>query len=329
METLETYLNGLFAAVPQTPSTAKAKQDLLDLMTDHYHEELAKGHSEATALGLVIGEFGDIDELLAALDVDPIPDTEPNDRPEMTDDDVDGYWAGTERFARLLGLGIALVIAAPGVAATLSIDSGALAALGFIAPVALGIGLIIATSMGYRTVSRAMRALASTPAIRARAAGQADAYSRPRTIGLVGGIMMCILSVVPPIAANTGAFEGAIGAGGLFLFVAIGVYYIVYTSIVAGGFQRLTRQPSVFVDTLFDPPAPRPQAAPPYTKPTTVTAKPRRDKVRYDGWRAFYWPCLITGFLLFGFLGGEWTFAWFLLIVGGLFEKPLFGRTKR
>lgn len=54
METLNTYLAGLFAGVPDTAATRKAKADLLDLMTDHYHEELALGKSEAEAVGAAI-----------------------------------------------------------------------------------------------------------------------------------------------------------------------------------------------------------------------------------------------------------------------------------
>ncbi|WP_125704103.1 permease prefix domain 1-containing protein [Lacticaseibacillus daqingensis] len=340
METLEIYLDGLFARVPNTPATQKAKQDLLDLMMDHYHEELAKGQSEAAAVGLVISEFGDIDELLATLEVTP-DETAPAApaEPVLSDEEATAFWAGTECFARYLALGIALIPAGIGVTAWFSGTSDTLAALSFFGCTALGVGLIIAASLGYRDIVRHVRAYATDQHIRDLAAVEAAAYSRPHLIGLVGGIMMCILSVVPPIVDNAGNHQG-VGPLGFFLFVAVGVYFIVYTSIVAGGFKRLLRGTESFAaDAGEDPTTPSAQAmarAARHERPRHADRPTRPERAERPapqttrgGLRAFYWPVLTTLFFLFGFLVQEWRIAIFILIVGGLFERPLLGRQKR
>ncbi|WP_054662282.1 permease prefix domain 1-containing protein [Lacticaseibacillus camelliae] len=113
METLNTYLAGLFAGVPDTAATRKAKADLLDLMTDHYHEELALGKSEAEAVGAAITAVGPIDEVLAALDVDPVETQKSRQR--TADDAIDEksaerYWHANIRYALLLGAGVAFCI---------------------------------------------------------------------------------------------------------------------------------------------------------------------------------------------------------------------------
>lgn len=69
MKIIAEYLDSLFLNVPITPETKKAKEDLLALMEDHYHELIAEGKNEHEAIGAVITEFGSIDELLDELGV--------------------------------------------------------------------------------------------------------------------------------------------------------------------------------------------------------------------------------------------------------------------
>lgn len=69
MKIIAEYLDSLFLNVPITSETKKAKEDLLALMEDHYHELIAEGKNEHEAIGAVITEFGSIDELLEELGV--------------------------------------------------------------------------------------------------------------------------------------------------------------------------------------------------------------------------------------------------------------------
>ncbi|WP_262316528.1 permease prefix domain 1-containing protein [Lacticaseibacillus parakribbianus] len=342
METLQTYLDGLFKAVPDTPKTRKAKQDLLDLMTDHYHAELASGKGPAEALGLVISEFGDVDEVMDALEVDqPLTGAPTADQAShggaiaLNEDAAEGFWAGTDRFAKLLSLGIALIIAGLGFTALLSTQGGPLAAVAFLVCTGLGVGLIIAASMGYRDISRPVRHAPVTAATQALAQSQANAYNRPHSIGLVGGILMCIGSLVPPILSNYGDFTGDEAGAAFFLFVAIGVYFLVYTGIVASGFSRLAR--AKVAAASVDAPADdwtedgEATAATARDRQTATFAAPRHGGVLpHDlaGLQPFYWPVLTTAFLFFGFIAETWSLAIFILIVGSLFEKPLFGKRK-
>ncbi|WP_461225129.1 permease prefix domain 1-containing protein [Lacticaseibacillus suihuaensis] len=341
METLQTYLDGLFKAVPDTPKTRKAKQDLLDLMTDHYHAELASGKTPAEALGLVISEFGDVDEVMDALEVDQPLTGDPTAAQAshgvsavLDEDAAAGFWAGTDRFAKLLSLGIALIIAGLGFTALLSTQGGPLAAVAFLVCTGLGVGLIIAASMGYRDISRPVRHAQVTAATQALAQSRATDYSRPHSIGLVGGILMCIGSLIPPILSNYGSFTGDEAGAAFFLFVAVGVYFLVYTSIVAGGFSRLTRAKvaaatEATADDWDD--ASEAAAATARDWQTQTNTPPRHGGVLPQdlaGLQPFYWPVLTTAFLFFGFIAETWSLAIFILIVGSLFEKPLFGKRK-
>ena len=63
METIKSYLDAMFSSMPNTPEVKKAKAELLSMMEDKYNELIAEGVSENTAVGTIISEFGNLDEL--------------------------------------------------------------------------------------------------------------------------------------------------------------------------------------------------------------------------------------------------------------------------
>ena len=73
METIKTYLNNLFAGYPKTNEILRAKEELLSNMEDKYNELKAEGKSENEAVGIVISEFGNIDELAKEWDIPRSP----------------------------------------------------------------------------------------------------------------------------------------------------------------------------------------------------------------------------------------------------------------
>ena len=63
METIKKYLEAMFAGMPNTAEVRKAKAELLQMMEDKYNELIGEGQTENTAVGTVISEFGNLDEL--------------------------------------------------------------------------------------------------------------------------------------------------------------------------------------------------------------------------------------------------------------------------
>ncbi|MEG2642079.1 MAG: permease prefix domain 1-containing protein, partial [Eubacterium sp.] len=76
METLLNYLDNLFASLPDTEDVRRAKADLQDSMEERYNELKAAGKSENEAIGTVISEFGNIDELKQLFAPEPKPEPE-------------------------------------------------------------------------------------------------------------------------------------------------------------------------------------------------------------------------------------------------------------
>ena len=69
MNTIIAYLETMFGAYPQTPKLLEAKAELRTMMEDAYLGFIAAGMSENEAIGGVISEFGNIDEIAPTLGI--------------------------------------------------------------------------------------------------------------------------------------------------------------------------------------------------------------------------------------------------------------------
>ncbi len=67
METIRNYLEAMFAQLPDTAEVRQAKDEMLQMMEDRYHGLIDGGMKENEAVGTLITEFGDIDELRESL----------------------------------------------------------------------------------------------------------------------------------------------------------------------------------------------------------------------------------------------------------------------
>ena len=63
MEAIRNYLETMFLNLPNTPEVYKAKNELWQMMEDKYNELLDEGKNENEAVGTVISEFGNLEEL--------------------------------------------------------------------------------------------------------------------------------------------------------------------------------------------------------------------------------------------------------------------------
>lgn len=69
METIKNYLENMFSHLPNTPEVQKAKYELYQMMEDKYNELISEGRSNNEAIGIVISEFGNLDELADSLGI--------------------------------------------------------------------------------------------------------------------------------------------------------------------------------------------------------------------------------------------------------------------
>lgn len=98
------YLENMFAGLPKTPEVEHLKQELLSGMEDKYLELKREGKSENEAVGIVISEFGNIEELTAELGIQPISTEEAV--PVLTEEEAYAYTTAKRNAGFWIGLGV-------------------------------------------------------------------------------------------------------------------------------------------------------------------------------------------------------------------------------
>ena len=66
MDTIDTFLDAMFAPYPTTPRLVDAKRELRAMMEDAYVDAVGAGRSHNEAVGQVISDFGNLEELAPA-----------------------------------------------------------------------------------------------------------------------------------------------------------------------------------------------------------------------------------------------------------------------
>lgn len=118
METIKSYLETMFANMPDTPEVIRAKSELFGMMEDKYNELISEGKSENEAVGTVISEFGNLDELADTLGLnanshEDSSKTATPDKRILTLDETRHYIRTCSKRSLLIALGVMLCIISP------------------------------------------------------------------------------------------------------------------------------------------------------------------------------------------------------------------------
>ena len=80
MDTIETFLDNMFAPYPATPRLTEARSELRAMMEDAYNDAIAQGKTHNEAVGQVITDFGNLQELAPTLGI--AADIQPGGAPQ-------------------------------------------------------------------------------------------------------------------------------------------------------------------------------------------------------------------------------------------------------
>ncbi len=138
METIRNYIDNMFASLPKTTEMKQLRDEILANMEDKYHELIHDGKSENEAIGIVIAEFGNIDEIVKSYD---IPQGEKEEsKQQLTEAEVNEYLQVNRLSAKWVGIGTLLCI----LGSALLVLCVAFADIGYIREgIALTTGLIL------------------------------------------------------------------------------------------------------------------------------------------------------------------------------------------
>lgn len=113
METIINYLNTMFATLPQNGDVLRAKEELSQLMEDKFHALIADDVSEHQAIGRVISEFGDIEDIKETFGLNKLSDSDTCDQTKvisLSSAQVNQFYEDTINGGMRVAMGVALII---------------------------------------------------------------------------------------------------------------------------------------------------------------------------------------------------------------------------
>ncbi len=245
MNAIRNYLDNMFRNLPNTEAVRRAKSELLQMMEDRYEELISEGKTENEAVGIVISEFGNLDELADSLGIsEAVTENPVEDKPMLSMDRVKEYLSMNNTRAILTPLGIALCIlsvVSPILAVILPDALDVIGAGGMFGIIAIAVGLFIFSgikSKEYAEVKNKECSLSIEGAeyVRNERRGFKNSYGLMSSFG----IGLCILSFLNPILLDRIPFINSdVGAAMMFVFVALGVFLITSANTRMNGYDRL------------------------------------------------------------------------------------------
>lgn len=301
MDTIRSYLDNLFASLPRIERVRQLKAELLSNMEEHYRELKAQGKTENEAVGIVISQFGNIDELLTELNIQ----REENPMPEAEDSLIDAYLEASRKATRNASLGTFLCILGPALLILLNTlfesgvwhisgDESTLALIPMFLFIVAGVGILIYSGMRMEPYKTLETGMLISPASRARLQAEYEALRDPYMKSTIAGICLCIISPVPLFAFS--AFGNDIqdyGVPILLFLVACGVYILIRGSMHRSSYQKLLKVED-------------------YTP-----VKVKESKV-VGAVASVVWPLAAAIFLFLGFVYHMWGIAWIIFPITGL-----------
>lgn len=273
MEAIREYLNNLFMNLPETPEVLRAKAELLEMMEDKYEELIKEGKSEAEAIGIVISEFGNLEELSGELGIgDYVKKERANDgegpgqgrktaagAEKMRTvycwgfDEARDYISYAWKHAMFIAVAIFLCICSPFIDCVMEgceqagymppVIAEAIGTSALFLFVAAAVGLFCGASAmkkGYGKLSRFCLLLDEKAGRYVEQKQQKDEQKRV-TMRIVG-ISCCILSVVPSsINYVKNPFLSEILDSSLLFIVGVGVLLIVLSASVGNRYEELKK----------------------------------------------------------------------------------------
>lgn len=323
MEILKSYLDSMFMNLPQTEEVSKAKNELFSMMEDKYNELKAAGKTENEAIGTVIAEFGNLEELAEELGISGWVGKS-NQQQEFTSSQPDGekkavrtvsfqecreYMDFMKQSAKKIAAGVALCICSPIFLIMLgavqeesgSLTENAAGAAGLIVllcMVAPAVAVFIMEGMKFSQYEVYQKEVFCLE----QSAQEYVTHERKQHSGSIAGriavgVVLCILAVAPLIIAGGFYEENEVvvcGTVGFLLLVVAGAVALFITAGMEDSSYKVLLQEADYEMA--------------HKKANTVV-----DKIA-----SVYWPIVACIYLTWSFLAGAWGISWVIWPIAGV-----------
>lgn len=248
MEIIRNYLETMFQSLPNTAEVQKAKIELGQMMEDKYTELKNEGKSENEAVGTVISEFGNLEELADDLGISGYMNPDINMAGKhISLVEVKNFFEDKIRSGYMVGLGVLLCICSPS-GLILMNSMGLFDFIGIIwlfVSIAIAVGLFIFSG----TMMERWKFLENQPCSIDFATAEyvhnlREDYRMTNAMMNTVGVMFCVFCFIPLVIMNEmgmgGLFESA-DVVILFVLVGIGVDFFIIAGTRNSAYETILK----------------------------------------------------------------------------------------
>lgn len=312
METIKNYLEAMFANMPNNEAVIRAKSELLQMMEDKYNELISEGLAENAAVGTVISEFGNLDELAEDLGIkDEVitnnRELEDCPRKTVTLSDARDYLATRKAKGIKKGAGVFLCIICvifPIIGE--AINSEILGVLGMFLSLAVAVAIFMITRLTKQPTDYIDNIPCQLDFSTAQyVSDEQGKYNPTHAVILTLGVILCSLCWLPAAILDMAHLPGVLDelyGVILFLMVGSGVFLIIYTSTINKAFEKLL--------ALNDK--------------SRISGNYVPDKqIEYTSSYAqlvmeLFWPVITCIYLMWSFITFDWWKTWIIWIIASI-----------
>ena len=329
MNTLKSYLESMFAKMPNTPEVRRAKDELWQMMEDKYNELLDEGKNENEAVGTVISEFGNLEELSKELGLEKefsyqqeSTKAEYADEPyfstqeTLSFEEVKQFVDAKIQHGFFVAIGVMFCIFSPvmPIISTSFHWPDAIGVTGMMILICVAVFLFVYSGimMGkwdYIKNASWMIDYNTAQVLEGEKSRFRSTYAIRQTIGII----LCVLCWIPSMIidesplGNVAEIEN-IGAVLLFVFVGIGVMMIVHNNMIMGAYDDLLKlNDKKYVSGNYV----KNQKNERYINDTVATIM------------EVYWPTVTCVYLIWSFLSVDWHITWIIWPVAAIINAVI------
>lgn len=309
METIKLYLENMFKTLPNTAELRKLKGDILGNMEDKYQELKAEGKTENEAIGIVISEFGNIDEIIKEFGIKVEEKKETNNKPLIEGENIREYLRLKKKTSFIVSIGVMLCMFGGALLITLSkltedgriftTLSGDAKDFAMITPVlifvAIAVGLFIfsgAKMEKYEFIEKGRFTISTSD--RFFLEEEKQRLNGSKTMGVIVGVCLCVLSPIVIFIAGIYSENGTVyGAALVVLIVSAAVFLFINLGGCDDGHKKLLKEGE-------------------------YSEEVKKNNKVIGAVASIVWPIAVVIYLLWSFIYGAWGISWIIFPVTGV-----------
>lgn len=326
METIKVYIETMFKGVADNREMRDLKDEIASNMQERYKELKEQGKSENEAIGTVISEFGNIDELLSEMGCEAVDMQSNAERKVLmaSRDEVLAYIRDSKILGRRVALGVGIILCCVALLTLVGgfenfFNLGSSVDMTFsiflIMGVCVAVGLFIYYGLKmekYEHIESGEMKLDSATfmLVEKEFKSKKDTYN----IHIVIGVVLCIFSVIPVIIGeyilpNLGE---DIGTGIMLFIIAIAVHFFITTGVEMSAYDDLIKKNEVkgdekYLSGDYD-----------HTIPESVQAAKWIGRIH-----GIMWPIVVGIYLYMGFFRNLWHPGWLIFAIAGVMSPVI------